>query len=43
MDAPMARALMKKTLDDEVVVTTASGSAHYYVVAIRYTAPDQNA
>jgi transcription elongation factor GreB len=41
MDAPMARALMKKTLDDEVVVNTAGGSARYYVVAIEYTAPDQ--
>jgi len=43
MDAPMSRALMKKTRDDEVVVNTAGGSAHYYIVAVQYTAPDQNA
>ncbi|MGB5537374.1 MAG: transcription elongation factor GreB [Thiogranum sp.] len=43
MDAPMSRALMKKTLDDEVVVNTAGGSAHYYIVAIQYTAPVQDA
>jgi transcription elongation factor GreB len=42
MDAPMARALLKKTLDDEVVVNTAGGSAHYYIVAIQYTAPDED-
>lgn len=43
MDAPLARALMKKTLDDEVVVDTAGGSARYYVIAIQYTPPDQDA
>jgi len=43
MDAPMSRALIKKTLDDEVVVNTAGGSAHYYIVAIQYTAPVQDA
>ena len=43
MDAPMARALMKKTLDDEVVVNTARGSARYYVVAIEYKAPYEDA
>jgi transcription elongation factor GreB len=43
MDAPMARALMKKALDDEVVVNTAKGSAHYFVVAIQYTDPDADA
>jgi transcription elongation factor GreB len=40
MDAPMARALMKKALDDEVVVNTAKGAARYFVVAIQYTDPD---
>jgi transcription elongation factor GreB len=36
MDSPMARALMKKTLDDEAVVETPSGVKRYYVVAVRY-------
>jgi len=43
MDAPMARALMKKTLDDEVVVNTTGGSTRYYIVAIQYTPPHQDA
>ena len=43
MDAPMARAMMKKTVDDEVVVTIAGGSTRYYIVAIQYAAPDQDA
>jgi transcription elongation GreA/GreB family factor len=38
----MARALLKKTLDDEIVVNTAGGSAHYYIVAIQYTALDED-
>jgi transcription elongation factor GreB len=43
MDAPMSRALMKKTQDDEVVVVnTTSGSTRYYIVAIQYTAPGQD-
>ncbi|MEN8260607.1 MAG: transcription elongation factor GreB [Pseudomonadota bacterium] len=36
MDAPMARALMKKTIDDEVTVHTPNGEKHYYIVEIRY-------
>ncbi|MCW8906360.1 MAG: transcription elongation factor GreB [Sedimenticola sp.] len=36
MDAPMARALMKRTLDDEVVVQTPSGERRYWVVAVSY-------
>ena len=43
MDAPMARAMMKKTLDDEVVVNTSKGTARYYVVAIQYSAPRPDA
>jgi transcription elongation factor GreB len=42
MDAPMSRALMKKTRDDEVVVSTAGGSARYYIIAVQYTEPGQN-
>jgi transcription elongation GreA/GreB family factor len=34
---------MKKTLDDEVVVNTTGGSTRYYIVAIQYTAPEQDA
>jgi len=38
MDSPMARALMKKTLDDEAEVESPSGTKRYYVVAVRYEA-----
>lgn len=37
MDSPMAAALMKKTLDDEIRVETPSGVRHYIIVAISYT------
>lgn len=40
MDSPMAQALMRKGLDDEVAVPTPKGENHYYVVAIRYAAGD---
>jgi transcription elongation factor GreB len=40
MDAPVARALMQKTVDDEVVVHTARGSERYFIVSIQYTTPD---
>lgn len=36
LDSPMARALLKKTLDDEVQVQTPDGMATYYVVGIDY-------
>ncbi len=36
MDSPMARALMKKTLDDEVQVETPNGLMVFYVVAVSY-------
>jgi transcription elongation factor GreB len=36
MDSPLARALMKKALDDEVEVATPSGVKHYYITAVRY-------
>jgi transcription elongation factor GreB len=38
MDSPMARSLLGKSLDDEVVVSTPSGEQHYYVTDIRYEA-----
>lgn len=36
MDSPLAKAMLGKQLDDEVVVTTPKGAQTYYVVAIRY-------
>jgi len=39
MDSPMARALMKKTLEDEVRVETPAGLKIYYVVEVSYEAP----
>ena len=37
MDSPMAAALMKQTLDDEVRVATPNGTRNYVIVAISYT------
>jgi len=37
IDAPLARALLKKTAGDEVAVTLPKGETHYYVVAAQYT------
>lgn len=39
MDSPMARALMKKRIDDEVEVETPNGRVSYLIVDVRYTAP----
>ncbi len=39
IDAPMARALLKKTVDDEVIVQTPSGEKRWYVTAISYQPP----
>jgi transcription elongation factor GreB len=36
MDSPLAKALLGKTLDDNVVVDTPLGSKEYYIVAINY-------
>ena len=36
MDSPMARALMKKTVDNEVQVETPAGLASYTVIEINY-------
>ncbi|MGX5915343.1 transcription elongation factor GreB [Aliidiomarina sp. Khilg15.8] len=36
IDSPMARALLKKAVDDEAIVRTPSGSKTWYVNAIRY-------
>lgn len=40
VDSPLARALLKKTLDDEVSVPTPAGPAAYHVVAVYYEAAD---
>jgi len=39
MDSPMAKALMKKTLDDEVRVETPQGRCEYTITEIRYALP----
>jgi transcription elongation factor GreB len=36
MDAPLARALMRKALDDEVKVTLPGGDRTYVIVGISY-------
>jgi transcription elongation factor GreB len=37
LDSPMARALMRKQVDDEVVVETPAGKKSYVIIDIRYT------
>ena len=41
IDAPLARALLKKTVDDEVTLTLPGGTRTYAILAIRYTASDE--
>jgi transcription elongation factor GreB len=36
MDSPLARALLKRSLDDEVEVTTPGGKSIYWIMDIRY-------
>ena len=36
VDSPLARALLGKMVDDEVVINVADGRKQYFVVAIRY-------
>lgn len=36
MDSPLARAMLKKSLDDEVVVETPTGQKTFYISAIHY-------
>ena len=38
MDSPMAAALLKKTIDDEVRVETPNGTNYYVITAVAYTA-----
>ena len=37
LDSPMARALLKKHLDDEVVVETPAGTRNYIITAVSYS------
>ncbi|HEX7045496.1 MAG TPA: transcription elongation factor GreB [Burkholderiales bacterium] len=39
IDAPLARALLKKTVDDEVTLTLPTGTVTYTVVGVRYDGP----
>ena len=41
MDSPMARALIKKEIDDEVVVQTPKGATHYWIIDVKYS-PSQH-
>jgi len=36
MDSPLARALLGKTLDDEVAFDSPAGRRHYLITAIHY-------
>ena len=36
MDSPMARALIKKEIEDEVLVETPKGVIHYWIMDVRY-------
>ncbi|MEM6999132.1 MAG: transcription elongation factor GreB [Pseudomonadota bacterium] len=36
IDSPLARALIKKQVDDEVIIETAKGKKQYYVIDIQY-------
>lgn len=38
VDSPMARALLKKTVDEEVAVETPGGLARWFIVEVRYEA-----
>jgi transcription elongation factor GreB len=42
IDSPLARALLKKTLDDEVSVRTPAGESVYVIVAIAYGASPES-
>jgi transcription elongation factor GreB len=39
MDSPLGRALLRKTLDDEVKVDAPGGAKTYFVVGVRYDGP----
>ncbi|MDE2197184.1 MAG: transcription elongation factor GreB [Gammaproteobacteria bacterium] len=37
IDSPMAHALLKRAIEDEVRVLTPSGELRYYIIAVRYS------
>ncbi|KAA0693504.1 transcription elongation factor GreB [Halopseudomonas laoshanensis] len=39
IDSPMARALLGKSLDDEISLQAPAGEKHYWITAINYTGP----
>jgi transcription elongation factor GreB len=39
IDAPMARAMLKKMVDDEVIVDRPAGRATFYVLSVSYETP----
>jgi transcription elongation factor GreB len=39
IDSPVAKALLKRAVDDEVLVSTPLGESHYWVVAVSYSDP----
>ena len=43
IDSPMARALLKKGLDDEAEVSTPTGKKRWYITAIHYPKPEKPA
>jgi transcription elongation factor GreB len=42
IDAPLARALLKKSAGDDVEVTAPDGRRHYRIVAVTYEPPDDS-
>lgn len=40
MDSPVAKALMKKAVDDEVTVNTPSGELNYVIIEVSYQSSD---
>ncbi|MCE2573534.1 transcription elongation factor GreB [Motilimonas eburnea] len=42
IDSPMARALLKKSVDDEAIVTTPTGDKVWYINKIDYQLPDSH-
>ncbi|WP_339670767.1 transcription elongation factor GreB [Dasania marina] len=39
MDSPLARALLGKRIDDDIILTTPEGDKELYIVAVSYTPP----
>lgn len=40
VDSPLARAMLGKSIDDEVVFNSPEGKQHYFITAVRYTPPN---